>query len=124
MSDGINQPEIVPSSDVWRDETDKYAAALAAFLKDFQNQLSHGDQTGLEIAGGSWENTQALWAGQLPHKVTALYQDGQIVQIHALYGEQAITDIYLSGPALKDFLAKFQDLVGDSIHDIDRDVRE
>lgn len=88
----------------WHQETARFAEPASRFMPaawETQHYKASGD---LELSGGAYANTLKMTSGELPDEVRARYESGKIVALHFLYGTGNISDIYLKGKALEDFL--------------------
>ena len=105
MQEQITEQSSEQKQNGWEDETNKYAELARKFLKENWNNFYQDD--GLEFSGGGVEVMGNVQQGSvIPDKVTVLYEDGKIMQIHILFETQYGHDLdaYLTRRALEEFL--------------------
>lgn len=94
----------------WEDKTDLLADKIAYFYSTYTRKTSieaNGkkyDEGDFHISGVGL--TSEIRNGiLLPDKVETFYRDGEIKQVKATYKVDNLTEVFISGKALEDFIA-------------------
>lgn len=96
--------------DSWEDKTELLANKFADFFATYTKNISieeserkYDDLTEFHISGTGM--TFDMRKGDiLPNKVEAFYKDKEIKTIKATYTTDKLTEVFISGKALEDFL--------------------
>jgi len=95
----------------WEDKTDLLADKIADFYSTYTRNTSleaNGekyDEVDFHISGVGL--TSEIRNGTLlPDKVETFYRDGEIKQVKATYKVDKLTEVFISGKALEDFLSQ------------------
>lgn len=95
----------------WEDKTDLLADKIADFYSTYTKNTS------LEANGERYDSVDFHISGVgltseirngtlLPDKVETFYKDGEIKQVKATYKVDKLTEVFISGKALEDFLSQ------------------
>jgi hypothetical protein len=95
----------------WEDKTDLLAGKVGDFWATYTKNTSLGanrekyDEVDFHISGVGL--TSEMRNGTLlPNKVEVFYRDGNIKKIKATYKVDNLTEVFISGKALEDFLSQ------------------